>query len=85
MYRPASGFLATIVATHELGVHGYGRFAAVAAAVTFFQQLLDLTIEEALVKFGFRAHGGRATGVAFAACSRSRWASSSPAASWPRA
>jgi O-antigen/teichoic acid export membrane protein len=48
------GFLATIVATRELGVHGYGRFAAVAAAVAFFQQLLDLTIEEALVKFGFR-------------------------------
>jgi O-antigen/teichoic acid export membrane protein len=48
------GFLATIVATRELGVHGYGRFAAVVAAVTFFQQLLDLTIEEALVKFGFR-------------------------------
>ncbi len=50
----ALGFLATIVATHELGVHGFGRFAAVAAAVTFFQTLLDLTIEEALVKFGFR-------------------------------
>ncbi len=48
------GFLATIVATHELGVHGYGRFAAVTAAVVFFQQMLDLTIEEALVKFGFR-------------------------------
>ena len=48
------GFLATIIATRELGLHAYARFAAVIAASTFFQQLLDLTIEEALVKFGFR-------------------------------
>jgi len=48
------GFLTTIVATHELGYQAYARFAAVLAAATFFQQLLDLTIEEALVKFGFR-------------------------------
>ena len=50
----ALGFLTTIVATHELHYRAYGRFAAVLAAATFFQQLLDLTIEEALVKFGFR-------------------------------
>ena len=48
------GFLTTVVATRELGVHDYAKFAAVIAASTFFQQLLDLTIEEALVKFGFR-------------------------------
>ena len=48
------GFLTTVVATRELGVQDYARFAAVIAASTFFQQLLDLTIEEALVKFGFR-------------------------------
>jgi O-antigen/teichoic acid export membrane protein len=48
------GFFATIVATRELGSTDYGRFAAVVAALAFFQQLLDLTIEEALVKFGFR-------------------------------
>lgn len=48
------GFLTTIVATHELHYQSYARFAAVLAAATFFQQLLDLTIEEALVKFGFR-------------------------------
>ncbi len=54
------GFLATIVATRELGLHAYARFAAVIAAATFFQQLLDLTIEEALVKFGFRyVEGGQ--------------------------
>jgi O-antigen/teichoic acid export membrane protein len=43
-----------VVATRELGVHDYARFAAVIAATGFFQLLLDLTIEEALVKFGFR-------------------------------
>ncbi len=48
------GFLTTVVATRELGLDDYARFAAVFAAATFFQQLLDLTIEEALVKFGFR-------------------------------
>jgi O-antigen/teichoic acid export membrane protein len=48
------GFLTTIVATRELGTHAYAQFAAVLAASVFFQQLLDLTIEEALVKFGFR-------------------------------
>jgi O-antigen/teichoic acid export membrane protein len=48
------GFLATVVSTRELGIDAYARFAAVIAASTFFQQLLDLTIEEALVKFGFR-------------------------------
>jgi O-antigen/teichoic acid export membrane protein len=50
----ALGFLTTVVATRELGLHPYARFAAVVAACAFFQQLLDLTIEEALVKFGFR-------------------------------
>ncbi len=48
------GFLTTVVATRELGIHDYAKFAAVIAATTFFQTLLDLTIEEALVKFGFR-------------------------------
>ena len=48
------GFASTIVATRELGVDRYARFAAVVAAMAFFQQLLDLTIEEALVKYGFR-------------------------------
>ena len=43
-----------MVATRELGTHDYARFAAVLAATGFFQLLLDLTIEEALVKYGFR-------------------------------
>ena len=48
------GFFTTVIATRELGLADYGRFAAVLAATTFVQQLLDLTVEEALVKFGFR-------------------------------
>ncbi|HWE80167.1 MAG TPA: hypothetical protein VG265_00835 [Gaiellaceae bacterium] len=48
------GFLTTVVATRELGLDEYARFAAVISASTFFQVLLDLTIEEALVKYGFR-------------------------------
>ena len=50
----ALGFLTTVVATRELGVDDYARFAAILAATTFFQVLLDLTVEDALVKYGFR-------------------------------
>jgi O-antigen/teichoic acid export membrane protein len=50
----ALGFFTTIVATRELGIADYGKFAAVFAAITFFQVLFDLTFEEALVKYGFR-------------------------------
>ncbi len=50
----ALGFLTTVVATRELGVDDYARLAAVLAATAFFQVLFDLTIEEALVKYGFR-------------------------------
>jgi O-antigen/teichoic acid export membrane protein len=56
------GFLTTVVATRELGVHDYAKFAAVVAATAFFQSLLDLTIEEALVKFGFRYTEARSWG-----------------------
>jgi O-antigen/teichoic acid export membrane protein len=48
------GFATSVVATHVLGVHGYARYAIVLAAVGFFQLLLDLTIDEALIKYGFR-------------------------------
>src|SRR5262245_48862334 len=50
----ALGFLTTIVATRGLGVEDYARFVAILAATTFFQVLLDLTVEDALVKYGFR-------------------------------
>jgi O-antigen/teichoic acid export membrane protein len=50
----AFGFLATIVAARTLGVHDFGLFAIVMAATAFFQTLLDLTVEEAVTKYGFR-------------------------------
>jgi len=56
------GFLTTVVATRELGTHDYARFAAVLAATGFFQLLLDLTVEEALVKYGFRYTEGESWG-----------------------
>lgn len=43
----------TIVATRILG-DAYKEFAVVFAAVGFFQSLTDLTVDEALIKYGFR-------------------------------
>ena len=48
------GFAATIVAGRALGLSDFGRFALVVAAAAFFQSLLDLTVEEAVTKYGFR-------------------------------
>src|ERR1051325_10232425 len=50
----AFGFATSIVATKILGGGDYARYATVMAAVAFFQLLLDLTIDEALIKYGFR-------------------------------
>jgi O-antigen/teichoic acid export membrane protein len=43
----------TIAATRILG-GSYAEFAIVFAIVGFFQMLLDLTVDEALIKYGFR-------------------------------
>src|SRR6266571_3055909 len=43
----------TIAATRILG-EDYAQFAIVFAIVGFFQMLLDLTVDEALIKYGFR-------------------------------
>jgi O-antigen/teichoic acid export membrane protein len=49
------GFLGTVVATREFhSAHTFGDFATVIFATSFFQSLFDLTVEEALVKYGFR-------------------------------
>ncbi len=49
------GFLATVVATHELHTRTrFGDYATVLFATAFFQSFFDLTVEEALVKYGFR-------------------------------
>ena len=50
----AFGVVGTIVAARVLGPDDFGRFALAFAVVSFFQVLLDLTLEEAVVKFGFR-------------------------------
>ena len=50
----ALGFLASIVAARRLGPVEYGHFALAIFAAGFFQVLLDLTVEEAMIKYGFR-------------------------------
>jgi O-antigen/teichoic acid export membrane protein len=48
------GFLGTIVAARAFTTEVLGLYTIVLSAAGFFQALLDLTIEEALIKFGFR-------------------------------
>src|SRR5688500_1916683 len=48
------GFLGTVVAARLLGVDDFGLFAIVLATAGFVQLLLDLTVEEAVVKYGTR-------------------------------
>ncbi len=49
------GFLGTtVIATNAFSTQVFGLFAIVLAATGFFQNFLDLTVEEALVKYGFR-------------------------------
>jgi len=50
----AFGFAGTMVAARLFSRETLGLYAIVIAATSFFQTLLDLTIEEALVKYGFR-------------------------------
>ena len=48
------GFLGSVVAVRELGIHAFGQLALVLAATGLFQLIADLTVEEAVVKYGFR-------------------------------
>src|ERR1043166_53156 len=50
----AFGFAPSIVATKILGGGDYARYAPGVGGGGFFQLLLDLTIDEALIKYGFR-------------------------------
>jgi O-antigen/teichoic acid export membrane protein len=51
----ALGFLGTVVATREFhSARVFGDYATVLFATGFLQGFFDLTIEEALVKYGFR-------------------------------
>ena len=48
------GVLGTIVAARALGPERFGLLALALAASSFFQLLLDSTVEEAVVKYGYR-------------------------------
>lgn len=48
------GIVATVVVARRLGLDDFGVFATALAAAAFFQVLLDLTVEDALTKVGFR-------------------------------
>jgi O-antigen/teichoic acid export membrane protein len=50
----ALGIIGSVVAMRLLGPFDFGRLTLVLATVALFQLLLDLTSEEALVKYGFR-------------------------------
>lgn len=50
----ALGILATVVVARRLGLDDFGVYATALAAASFFQVLLDLTVEDALTKVGFR-------------------------------
>jgi O-antigen/teichoic acid export membrane protein len=50
----ALGIVGTVVAARVLDPPDFGRLTLVLATVALFQLLLDLTSEEALVKYGFR-------------------------------
>jgi O-antigen/teichoic acid export membrane protein len=50
----ALGFLGSVVAFRELGKYDYGLLALVLAATGFFQLFADLTVDEAVIKYGFR-------------------------------
>src|SRR5918997_3596381 len=50
----ALGILGTVVAARVLDPAPFGRLTLVLATVALFQLLLDLTSEEAVVKYGFR-------------------------------
>jgi O-antigen/teichoic acid export membrane protein len=50
----ALGIVGTVVAIRLLGRDDFGRLTLVVATAAFFQLLLELTSDEALVKYGFR-------------------------------
>jgi O-antigen/teichoic acid export membrane protein len=49
------GVLSSVVATREFdSIHTWGDYSTVIIATGFFQAFFDLTVEESLVKYGFR-------------------------------
>ena len=58
----AFGFIGTLFAARQLGAEDFGLLAIVVVTTGFFQSLLDLTAEEALVKYGFDYATGESWG-----------------------
>ena len=50
----AAGILGTLIAVRVLGPEQFGLFTLALATASFVQLLLDTTVEEAIVKYGFR-------------------------------
>ena len=50
----AAGILGTLIAVRVLGPDQFGVFTLALATASFVQLLLDTTVEEAIVKYGFR-------------------------------
>ena len=48
------GFLGTVVVSHELTTREFGLFAIVVGTVSVFQLIGDVTVDEALIKYGAR-------------------------------
>ena len=48
------GFAGSVVAFRELGTYDFGLLSILLAATGFFQLFGDLTVEEAVIKYGFR-------------------------------
>lgn len=48
------GFLGTVVAARNFSTHDLGLYTLVLASSSFLGSLLDLTVEEAVIKYGFR-------------------------------
>src|SRR5205809_7881940 len=56
------GFLGQLRAARALGPTSFGLLALVFASTGFFQSFLDLTVEEAVIKYGFRYSTAREWG-----------------------
>jgi O-antigen/teichoic acid export membrane protein len=50
----ALGVIGTLVAARQLGPDDFGLYALAITAAGFFQVLLDITVEEVMIKYGFR-------------------------------
>ena len=77
------GIVTVAAATRLLGGYEFGLFAIVLASVAFFQLLADSTVEEAVVKYGFRyvaeERWGRLRRL-FAVALAAKWAGAAAAA-----